>query len=383
MPKSTDASAYSPLALTESDVERLLENKDPSALLEVTHKIANAYRSQPLSPSDIAASEQIFRLLIHATELSVRITLAETVKTSDTLPHDIAMAMARDVEEVSLPILQFSQVLNDTDLVELLHHSDAINRCLAISKRSYVSSTVSDTLLSKHSDEVTSSLIANNGAVLTNDELERIVEEYPQNESIMYALSSRAHIPPFIIEKMMETVSTTLAAKLKEKYALARQTITKQTIDSEIDKAHESETLKLIRGTHDQEEVSKLVAQLITFNRLTPSVILSALCHGNSCFFETSLARLADIPIPNARALINDQGQLGFRAVYNKSGLSDALFPAVKILLNIVRNLDTQNERPGTKQYVNRVIENILKYAEETPVENLSYLIALVRQTAP
>jgi len=71
---------YSPLSLSESEVLDLLENKTPTALVDLTEKIAGAYGKQSLKASDLAASEQIFRLLMRDTELRVRVTLAEHVK---------------------------------------------------------------------------------------------------------------------------------------------------------------------------------------------------------------------------------------------------------------------------------------------------------------
>jgi uncharacterized protein (DUF2336 family) len=368
---------YSPLSLSEQEVLDLLENKTPNVLVNVTNKIAGAYGGQLLKSKDTAASEQIFRLLMRETELRVRVTLAEHVKKSGQLPRDIAMSMARDVEEVSLPILQHSQVLDDHDLVELISHTQDVSRYLAISRRERVSHAVSDVLLAKENEEITSSLVANNGAEISGEGFAKIVEFYPHNERVMQALSDRPHVPAAIIEKMLDKVSTSLAARLKEKYKVAGR-----EIDAEIEIMRESETLKLVKITHAQEDVDNLVSQMQTSNRLTPSLILSALCQGNFCFFETGLAQFSNIPVSSARALINDRGQLGFRAIYNKSGLRDSMFPAVRILLNAVRDLDTHNEKPASPGYAERIVERILKDAEGEQVENLSYIIALVRQAA-
>jgi len=378
MPTSTDPHAVpSPLTLTEEEIYGLLENKKTAILLDLTDKIAAAYSTQPLKAAEAAASEQIFRLLMQETELRVRSSLAEHVKNSTQLPRDIALAMAEDVEEVALPILQYSQVLDDHDLLELVNHTDEIHKYLAISKREHVSSDLSDTLLSKHSNEVTSILVANQGAEISGEGFAKIVELYPQNEMLMQALSDRPQIPAAVIEKMMGKVSASLAEKIREKYQAAHN-----EISQEISSSRDSETLRLVQITYAQEEVNKLVYLLYNTNRLTPSLILNALCHGNFCFFETSLARLSDIPVSNARTLISSHGEFGFQALYRKAGLSESIYPAVALLLKVVRELAEQKETPSSKGYTNRVIERILQYTESEPVENLSYLIAIVRQSA-
>ncbi len=53
-------------------------------------------------------------------ELRVREALAAHLKNSPDLAHDVAVALARDVDSVSLPMLKFSEVLTDEDLIEIV-----------------------------------------------------------------------------------------------------------------------------------------------------------------------------------------------------------------------------------------------------------------------
>lgn len=365
------------LSLTQEEVLKLLEDKSPATLVEITGKIAGAYSEQALKNSESQAAEQIFRLLMRETELRVRVALAEQIKSSPSIPHDIVMALARDVEEVALPILQHSEVLSDNDLVELVNATPQISRHLAVSRREHVSGEVSDTLIANGNEEVAATLVQNNGAQISEGALQSIVERHPGNAPLMSALTQRPQLPATVAEKLITVVSASLASTLKEKYHLPGA-----EIEQEVEKTRESETLGVIRATSDQLEVDRLVSQLISFDRLSPSIILSALCQGNFGFFETSLARLSNVAVSNARALINDKGDLGFRAVYNKSGLPDAMFPAVRTLLRAVKDLDDEGEKPGSNRYANRLVERILQYAETHPVDNLSYIIALVRRVA-
>lgn len=367
----------SPLALTPEDVDRLLHDTTAGTRLEMTDRIAGAYGKHQLSGQETQIAEQIFRLLLRDTELRVRVALAEHIKNSDEIPHDIVLSLARDVEKVALPVLQSSEVLTDDDLIDLLNNTQETSRYLAVSKRAHVSEPVSDTLLQKNNEEVAASLVDNKGAHISDSGYQKIVEAHAGNEAIMQAVSAHPRLPAAAVEKLVHVVSASLAATLKSKYKLPAE-----EIEKEIEKTRESETLAVIRYTKSQKDIDKLIAQMMGFDRLTPSIILSALCQGNFTFFETSLARLSNIPVANARALITDKGELGFRAVYNKSGLPDAMFPAVKLLLKVVHDLDNAGEKPGTSRYANSIVERLLQYAEAAPVENLSYVIALVRRVA-
>jgi len=363
------------MELTAEEVNQLLEDTTSAARISITEKIAGAYGHNQLDEKERQAAEQVFRLLVRDTEVRVRAALAQHIKDSDHIPRDIVMPLARDVEEVSLPVLQYSQVLNDEDLLELIDATQEISRYVAISKRKQVSDIVSGTLLDKGNDEVAATLVENDGAQISATHLDKIIETHRGNETLMKAVSNRPHLPVAAAEKLIHVVSSSLADTLKRKYQLSAG-----QIQPEVEKTRESETLRLVRLAGSQEDVDKLVNQLLAFGRLTPSLILSALCQGDFAFFETSLAKLSNIPVNNARTLITDPGELGFRAIYNKSELPDTMFPAVKLLLKVVRELDGEGEKPGSKRYPNRVVERLLHYVEETPVENLSYIIALVRK---
>ncbi|MDE3060195.1 MAG: DUF2336 domain-containing protein [Pseudomonadota bacterium] len=362
-------------ALTAAEVRNLLEDTTPATRIDMTHKIGDAYSRQLLGDKENRIAEQIFRLLVRDTEVRVRAALAQHVKDSDRIPRDIIMPLARDVEEVSLPVLQYSEVLTDHDLVEIIEATKEVSRRLAISKRRDVSDVVTGRLLEENNDEIVAALVSNAGARISEKDMGRIVDAHGHNGAVMQALAARPHLPVAVTEKLVHVVSASLGETLRQKYKLPAE-----QIEPEVEKVRESETLRLVRKAQSQQDIEQLIVQLIAFNRLTPSLILSALCQGDFAFFEASLAKLSNIPVANARALITDRGELGFRAIYNKSGLPDTMFPAVKLLLKVVRELDGEGEKPGHSRYANRIVERILKYAEGEHIENLSYIIALVRR---
>ncbi len=367
--------ASGPFSLTNEDVLRLLEDRSGEAVLSATNKIAGTYTQQPMKEADSQAAEQIFRLLMRETEINVRVALSAHVKSSRNLPRDIAVALARDVEEVALPVLEHSMALTESDLIELVQAAHDDTRLLAVARRDAVPEKLSDTLIARGNDEVATALVHNIGADISESGMGRIVERFPENKPLMSALVSRPQLPATVAEKLINHVSESLGRTLRAKHRLPEQ-----DIEKEIEKTREGETLKLVRVTRDQQEIDKLVTQLIAYHRLTPSIILTGLSQGNFAFFETALARLSGVAVSNARALISDRGDLGFRAIYNKSGLPETMFPAVRLLLQSVRSLDAEGERPGSLHYANRVIERLLSTAETTPVENLAYVIALVRR---
>lgn len=368
------------LVLSEADIELLLNDKTGGNCATVATKIASTYTANKLSEKEQKIAEQIFRLLVRTAEIKVRTTLAENLKLSTNIPKDIVFSMARDVFEVSLPVLEYSEVLSDYDLLDIIRSTEENERFAAISRRKHVSEAISSRLIEKGNDWVVGTLINNKGAEISDKSFSEIIERHKENSELIEAITTRPQLPINIVEKLVTLVSDNISKTLRTKYKI--HDAAGEHIKKEVDKTRESETLNLVRAARSHADVDKLIGQLKESDRLTPSMILSALCQGNFDFFESSLANLAGIPVENARVLIADRGDLGFRAIYNKSGLPDAMFPAVKMLLKVVRELDSEGADNISGSYSNRIVERILERSEESPVENLSYIIALVRRVA-
>ena len=49
----------------------------------------------------------------------VRDALSENLKENPNVPHEVALSLAQDVDQVSLPVLQYSEILSDQDLTEV------------------------------------------------------------------------------------------------------------------------------------------------------------------------------------------------------------------------------------------------------------------------
>lgn len=362
-------------SLTKTDVDRLIAEPSPETRVEVMAKVASEYESQDFDERERLIAEQIFRLLVRDTEIHVRKSLAETIKNNSEIPRDIVLSLANDVSDVSLPIIKYSDVLSDADLVNIIRRTGEVKRLVAISGRKNISTMVSSELIETQQPEVVSALVNNEGASISERGYQSIIENLSNDENVVQALVNKGGMPIAVVEKLISKVSDTIGSKLKQKYNLG-ETSTRQ----ETDRSRELATLKLTEGAVPDLEVENLVQQLLTFGRLTPSIILTSLCRGNLRFFETALAKLSNIPTQNARILISDKGELGFKALYDKSELPESMFAAARLVLDVVMQLAEEGTTPGGVQYANRLVERIFAKSGGQEIENLSYIIALIRQ---
>ncbi len=361
--------------LNESDVERLLNEGTADARIDVLKKVADTHGQQKYSLRELAIAEQIFRLMLKDTEISVRETLASSLKDNPRVPRDIVLSLSNDMERIAAPMLEYSPVLSDNDIVAILKAAkQQDNRAVAVARRKHISETVAVALVQTQNVQAVTQLMSNPGAKIPEKSYHDAMRNHGNQSTVATAIAHRPDLPITVVESVISLVSDSLANVLRTQYHLAPSTVSTET-----EKTREIATLRLIDGNQiNHRDVEKLVDQLQAFSRLTPSIILTSLCRGNLYFFETSLARLSNIPVRNAQLLIHDKGGLGFKALYAKAGLPDKFLVPSRMLLEIV----AENQRTGQPQTTNILAQKLIHKAGGQNIENLSYLLALIRQSA-
>lgn len=375
---SINPEAIRPAALTQEDVRNLLQESVPESRAAVAAKIAANHAAGQFRENELLVAEQIFRLLLRDTETRVRASLAEGLKNDPKAPHDVMLKLATDdSEEVSLPVLQHSDVFNDEDLLDIVRSHGEITKHIAIANRKSVSSMVSAALVETQNEDVVGHLVKNSGANISEHSMHKIIEDHGTSQEVVSHVVQRANLPVTVVENLLSIVSESVANRLKSQYKEVAE-----RVEREANRAREGMTLRLLDTTRDEVAVLQLVQQLFEADRLTPSIILTSLCRGNFNFFEASLARMAGIPLDNARKLIRDKGDLGFRSLYQKAGLPDSMFDACRLVLSVMHEIADQggDTAPGTIHFANRVVEKVLLHQQGREIENLAYIIALIRQ---
>ncbi len=367
--------------LTAEDVQALARDPSPVARAATAVKIAGQFNdglAGGLTARELALAEEIFRLMVRDAEVRVREALAANLKSNSRLPHDVAIALAKDVDSVALPMLSASEVLTPDDLVQIVASQGTPARLEAIAGRREVNERVSAALVDAGNETVVARLLANPGAALSEPTLHKVVDRFGDSEAVQAPLVARDVLPVTIAERLVVRVADHLRAHLLAKHNISPDLATDLVLHS-----RERATVGLAFGV-SEESLAALARQLGEKNRLTPSLVLRALCMGNLRFFEHAVATLARVPAANARLLIHDRGGLGFKTVWAKAGLPAAFFPAVRAALDVVEQTELDGRVLDPERYSRRIIERILtQYGSlgvEFPNDDLEYLLAKVAE---
>ncbi len=366
--------------ITKEDLSKLVQDPSGSNRADTADKISREFSTEGLSDSERVLAEDIFRLMIRDAEVRVRKALAKNLAQTPLVPHDVAATLARDVDEVALPVLEFSEVLNDDDLVDIIgDNADSVEKQRAIASRAHVSEVVSATLVDIGHEDVMVDLMSNQGAEISEVSLQKVVSDFGDNERIQKPMIERNHLPITIAERLVTLVSDRMRSQL-----ISRGHIPEGIVNAVMTQSQESATIGLLGDGVEERDVELLVEHLHTNNRLTSGLILRALCMGDVAFFEAALARRAGVSLINTRILIHDSGPFGLEAIYNKAGLPEHFFPGVRAAIEVARETSFDGEERDKERYSRRMIERVLTQYGDLGVEfdsdDVDYLMGRMLQ---
>ena len=150
-------------ALNQDWANRLLTDPSPATRANAAEAVATAFSNGALSERERRIAIDILELLSHDVAQRVREAVSEHLKKSQLLPRSVAITLARDVESVALPVIEHSQVLNDDDLIAIIHGHNGAKQ-IAIAKRETVSPLVTDALAETANRDVVGAKFGNKRA---------------------------------------------------------------------------------------------------------------------------------------------------------------------------------------------------------------------------
>lgn len=364
----------SKVGLSAQDVQSLLSNPAPEQRAKVVSQLAIDIDSGRLSPGEWQLALDIMRAMAADAEILVRRSVAASMKSSENLPHEIALRLARDDVSVALPVLENSQVLTDDDLISILADGNGAKQ-VAIARRPQVSESVASAIVDTGNAAAVTTLVSNDGAALTEPLLKKTLDRYGQFETVKAAMVHRDQLPVTITERLVSLVSEKLKLTLAARHRLPADVATDIILV-----ARERATVSLLSQSSSAEDTHALIQQLHASGRLTASLVLRALCSGDMRFVEDAMAELAGTSADKASLLIHDAGKLGLKALYMKCRFPEALYPAFRVAVDVIHETDLDGGEHDRERFARRVIERVLTQYQTIDVADLDYLLGKLKK---
>ena len=177
------------------------------------------------SDEDIALFDDVFIRLVVDLESSARALLAIRLAPVPSAPPNIVRTLAFDDDvDIACPVLAQSERLDDPTLVENAREKSQ-EHLLAISRRSALSTAVTDVLVERGDAEVIVSTVENRRAQFSEAGFARIVQRSEGDDRLATSAGRRSDIPWHVFTALLEKASDHVRAKLVAEHPHAKAEI--------------------------------------------------------------------------------------------------------------------------------------------------------------
>ena len=356
-------------ALTAADLKVLVRGNGVDECATAAQNLCAVLAKTVLTPKERSEAQDILRFVAADANQLVRQALVKTLTASPLVPRDVALRLLQDIDEIALPLLNYSPAFSDKDLVEILQRAGTA-RQVAIALRPNLSERVTGMIADLGVPEAVRTACRNENAMFSERALNKVVERFAGADDILDALAYRRVLPKSVLEKLITLVSEQVREHLVKHHdvspALAAQ-IASGTLERAV--------IDLVDEIEATPDLVGFLYHLHTANRLTASLLLRGLAQGMMGFFEHGVAQLSGLPHARVWLMVHNSGAAGFRAVYERAGLPHRLFPAFQSAVDAFQTLGFDGRANDRERFKERMLERFLTRPGQTSREDLDYLL--------
>jgi uncharacterized protein (DUF2336 family) len=260
----------------------------------------------------------------------VRQLLSEALKDLVDAPPEVIRRLARDAElVVAGPVLQYSPVLTDDDLIEIISTRPIAGALSAISRRSAVNTRVADAIAATDDVDAIAVLLGNQSAQIREETLDRLVDRASDIEAWHKPLVQRPQLPGRAAGKLARFIAADLLQTLAKRHDLdpeaaeAVARVVRKRFD-EMDAPAGPAKAEAKRAADEAAALMRARA-MHSANQLDETAVDTALSSGDHAFVVSALSLLSGLPMESVNKVVATQSPKGTVAVCWKSGLSPTL----------------------------------------------------------
>jgi uncharacterized protein (DUF2336 family) len=269
-------------------------------------------------------------VLARDSAVRVRAILAEEIKLLDCVPRDVALRLAHDVEVlVAAPILEYSPLLSQADLMEIIAGGQVQQVLAAVARRRPLGEDVSEALVQSLDVSAIAALLVNPDAKMRKETLDRVVEEAEAIESWHLPLVLRADLSARAIRRIGGFVGASLLEQLVARGDLSDATRAhlNRRLRGRLEQDNDTES-----GTASSEQI---VSAAKARGTLDDGFVENAASSGSRETVTLALAALAQVPEATVRKILSQRGAKPLVALVWRAHLS--MRTAFKIQTSVMK----------------------------------------------
>jgi hypothetical protein len=295
-------------------------------------------------------TEEVIEVLARDEATRVRQILSEALKDVPDAPHTVIKRLAQDVElVVAGPVLEYSPVLTDDHLIEIIN-SDPVRGALSrISRRGGVDQRVCDAIATAGDDRAITKLLGNESAQIREETLDRLIDHAPEVVAWQPPLVRRPHLPARAVLRLAQFVADSLLDTLTKRADLDPEAAraVAEVVERRIAETSEQEPSAAAKGDKKGRAVKsngkargksgmsshERAVAMHREGKLDEDAISEALGRGDRTFVMASLAVRAGVQVAMVEQVVSTHSAKGVVSLSWKADLSPRMATQLQMRL--------------------------------------------------
>ena len=261
-------------------------------------------------------------------EEAVQVELAERLSHAPAAPRGVTMSLLSQSIAVAKPLLEGSTALSEDDLLHVAR-TQGQDHLRAISQRPSVPSAVSDAIVQRGDDDTLGVLLRNEGAVLSREAHEAVVDRAAANPALHEAVVDRHSLPVDLLNEMYFMVEAKLRDRIMEKNA----DMDPATLEAALNAGRKRVAAQDGSLPADHAAAEHEFRVIKTKGGVSPQSLASMLRAKKTTLFLVALSDLADIDFHTARKILERRELDALAVVCRAADFDRALFLTFALLI--------------------------------------------------
>lgn len=259
----------------------------------------------------------------------VRAIVAEEIKATDNVPARIIKKLANDIEiSVAAPVLEYSPLLSDADLMELIAGSAVDGAAEAIARRENMGDEIVEKVAQSLDIPAVTALLANPNVQIREDTLDLLITTAIDVEALHEPLVMRPNLSIRAIKRIASFVARSLLEDL-----LARE-----GLDEETQKELRDRVMERVEGEDGSEKLDATLASVrkaYEAGKLDNALVTTLADTGQKECVSMALSLLVEVPVKKITEIMDAKSPEAITSVCWKAELSMRTALAVQKALSI------------------------------------------------
>ncbi len=288
----------------------------------------------------------------------IRAIVSEHLKSADNVPKDIVLQLAQDLEIiVAAPVLEFSPLLSDQDLLEIIDAGRESGALSAIARRRALGGDVADAVAQTLDPKAVGVLLANDSAQIREDTLDWIIDNAAPVEPWHKPLVSWPSLSDGAVRRLASFVATSLVETLCDRNDIDAGTAVELAKAVKKDIGHDKEDADTLEADSDMAPEAEVPAEersgkewaaaLFKDGGLDDEALQDAMANGDRAFAIEALTLKSGLSAEVVTRVINTANPRKVTALAWKGDFSMRTAMQLQLRIARVRPQDILNARNG------------------------------------